>query len=431
MVSSFKSGRMVRAHRVLYLVTLATAAMVLAGLFVPIDIVARGAGQFSPADFNTLMKSPREGVIQTVAAKNGDWVKAGARLARFDCAAEEGILAALEAQAVLARASLANKLAVADQTLSKAQLGDIHLRYDRHIDARTAVAQGEAQAKVDVMQREAEKIGVAQKQWASQQSGLVAKVAAAHSAAALAQAQLERQRNLRSQGFIADAALETAENDAHRAAAALQASVKELESLRADVNFNTSAEVLKSYAVKDELYSSLAGAAAVLTDLETQKAKAVAGVRHCDLLAPVDGQLFWINELRQGAWQKMGDPLFKIVPQHRRLVVEARFRDSDIAYIRQGQKAYVKVDGLPFIKYGTLAASIQFVSPDTVVADTNGGLYRATLVVNAPENWALSNGVELKAGLGITVDVVTGQRRLYEYFFGPVLDAIRMSFQER
>jgi hypothetical protein len=98
---------------------------------------------------------------------------------------------------------------------------------------------------------------------------------------------------------------------------------------------------------------------------------------------------------------------------------------------RTGQKAFVKVDGLPYIKYGTLPATIQFVSPDTVSDNQSGSLYRVTLEVEGPDSWALEKGVELKAGLGIKVEVVTGSRRLYEYFFEPLVVVIRTSFQER
>ena len=426
----FRSDKMVRAHRVLYAMIVATLLLVVAAFMVRIDIVARGIGQLSPDGYNTLMRSPREGLVRQVFAANGAAVAAGARLVSFDCTVEQQIVQSISSQTGLARQALANQIAVAEAILPSAQLAEIRQRYGRHAAAAPG-PQGEAATRVGIVRREIDKIGVAQKQWSAQQSALVAKLESARNAAALANTQLERQRDLRTRGFIADAALDEAKNTALKASAAETAAARELEVLRADTNFTTSPEVLKGFAVNDQIYRAIAAAAVALTDLETQYARAAAGVRNCDLVAPVDGQLFWVSDIRAGGWIKASDSLFKIVPKDKKFIVEARFRDADIAYVRTGQKAHVKVDGLPYIKYGTLPAVIQFVSPDTVSDGQAGALYRVTLVVEGPDAWALEKGVELKAGLGIKVEVVTGSRRLYEYFFEPLVVALRTSFQER
>jgi multidrug resistance efflux pump len=65
-------------------------------------------------------------------------------------------------------------------------------------------------------------------------------------------------------------------------------------------------------------------------------------VDNCKLLAPVDCQLFWVSDIRAGGWVKASDSLFKIVPKDSKFVAEAVFRDADIAYVRTGQKAFVK-----------------------------------------------------------------------------------------
>lgn len=427
----FKSSRMVRAHRMLYAMVALTLLLALAAFFIRVDIVARGGGQFSADGYNTLMRSPREGLVYQVFAGNGDDVKAGARLASFDCTVEQQIVHAVTAQMALARQALAKQILVADAILPSAQLADIHQRYGKHVTTSTDAAQGEAASRVAIVRRELDKIAVARKQWSAQQAALVAKLESARNAALLSNAQLKRQNDLRSRGFIADAALDQAKDNALKASAAESAAARELEVLRADVNFTTSPEVLKSLSMHDQIHHELAAAAMALTDLETQRAHAAAGVRNCELVAPVDGRLFWVSDIRAGGWVKTGDSLFKIVPKNRKFIAEALFRDADIAYVRTGQKAFVKVDGLPYIKYGTLPATIQFVSPDTVSDGQAGALYRVTLVVAAPDAWALEKGVELKAGLGVKVEVVTGTRRLYEYFFEPLAVAIRTSFQER
>jgi HlyD family type I secretion membrane fusion protein len=427
----FRSDKMVRAHRVLYAMIGFTLLLVALAFFLRIDIVARGIGQLSPDGYNTLMRSPREGLVQQVFAANGAAVKAGARLVSFDCTVEQQIVQSIAAQIALARQALANQIAVADAILPAAQLAEIRQRYGKHAAPPAPGAQGEAATRVGIVRREIDKIAVAQKQWSAQQAGLVAKLESARNAAKLSNTQLERQRDLRSRGFIADAALDEAKNNALKAGALETAAARELEVLRADTNFTTSPEVLKGFSMNDQIYRAIASAAVALTDLETQFARAAGGVRNCELTAPVDGQLFWVSDIRPGGWVKASDSLFKIVPKDRKFIVEARFRDADIAYVRTGQKAYVKVDGLPYIKYGTLPAVIQFVSPDTVSDGQAGALYRVTLMVEGPDAWALEKGVELKAGLGIKVEVVTGSRRLYEYFFEPLVVALRTSFQER
>ncbi|GAA0788417.1 HlyD family type I secretion periplasmic adaptor subunit [Marinobacterium sediminicola] len=129
---------------------------------------------------------------------------------------------------------------------------------------------------------------------------------------------------------------------------------------------------------------------------------------------------------------KPGDPLLSIVPFEDKLLVEARIKPSDIANIRQGQDAVVKVSAYDFAIYGGLDAKVVFISPGTIM-DPEAKLpyYLVRLETEAPYLGTESEPLPLMAGMTVGVDILTGKKSVMHYLLKPINRATERALTER
>ncbi len=129
---------------------------------------------------------------------------------------------------------------------------------------------------------------------------------------------------------------------------------------------------------------------------------------------------------------KPGDPLLSIVPFEDKLLVEARIKPSDIANIRQGQDAVVKVSAYDFAIYGGLDAKVVFISPGTIM-DPEAKLpyYLVRLETKAPYLGTESSPLPLMAGMTVGVDILTGKKTVMHYLLKPINRAAERALTER
>ena len=93
-------------------------------------------------------------------------------------------------------------------------------------------------------------------------------------------------------------------------------------------------------------------------------------VDRTEVRSPVDGVVNRILVTTEGAVIQPGMDLIEIVPTNDTLLVNAKVRPVDIAFIRPGQKAMVKLTAYDFAIYGGLEARLERIGADTIVDET-------------------------------------------------------------
>ncbi|MDF3007617.1 MAG: secretion protein HlyD [Enterobacter kobei] len=89
-------------------------------------------------------------------------------------------------------------------------------------------------------------------------------------------------------------------------------------------------------------------------------------VDRASLFSPVRGIVKDIQVTTVGGVLQPGGKLMEIVPLEDQLLVETRINPRDIAYIRPGLPATVKVTAYDSSIYGDLTGKVEVVSPDTL-----------------------------------------------------------------
>ena len=110
--------------------------------------------------------------------------------------------------------------------------------------------------------------------------------------------------------------------------------------------------------------------------LEEKIAADADRVQRTDVRSPVRGTIKQLFVNTVGGVIQPGEDLVEIVPLEDTLLVEAKVRPADIAFLRPGQPATVKVTAYDFSIYGGLDAVVEDISADTITDEEGERFYR-------------------------------------------------------
>jgi adhesin transport system membrane fusion protein len=132
-----------------------------------------------------------------------------------------------------------------------------------------------------------------------------------------------------------------------------------------------------------------------------------------------------------GSTIKPGDDLVEFVPLDDTLLVEAQIRPSDIAFLRPGQSAQVKLTAYDYATYGILPGKLEYISADTIVDEQGQSYYRIRVRTEANYLGTEDKPLHIIPGMVAQVDVVTGKKTVLEYLLKPVIRARNNALRER
>lgn len=168
-----------------------------------------------------------------------------------------------------------------------------------------------------------------------------------------------------------------------------------------------------------------------LQELEDKKVT----LEHSIIYAPMDAIVKNILITTKGAKVRPGDVILELVPSSDKLIIEAKFQPKDLSFIQKGQKAAVKLDAYDYSIYGIFYGVVKYISPDALVEKTQKGdelYFRVQIELDTKElNAKNGKKIEISPGMTATIDIVTGERTVFDYLAKPIVKTLSESFQER
>lgn len=151
------------------------------------------------------------------------------------------------------------------------------------------------------------------------------------------------------------------------------------------------------------------------------------------LKAPIDGVVQQLAVTTVGGVVTPAQPLMSIVPENSALEVEAQVNNRDIGHVRIGQRVIAKIETFDFTRYGYIEGTVQWVGTDAVMDQKLGPIYpvRIQLKDTHTPNTVHGNKGRIVAGMNVTADIKTDERRMIEYFLAPMLRYKEESLRER
>ena len=145
-------------------------------------------------------------------------------------------------------------------------------------------------------------------------------------------------------------------------------------------------------------------------------------VRRAVLRSPVKGVVNKVNVAAVNEVVRAGDSVVEIVPVDDTLLVETQIRPEDIAFIRAGLTATIRVSAFDYTRYGTMTGIVQRIGADTITNENRETFYQVVVSTDLNESVTdSSEQLEIIPGMIATVDIATGKRSVLEYLMKPIL----------
>lgn len=151
------------------------------------------------------------------------------------------------------------------------------------------------------------------------------------------------------------------------------------------------------------------------------------------LRAPIDGVVQQLAVTTVGGVVTAAQPILTVVPENTPLEVEAQVLNRDVGHLRVGQRVINKVETYDFTRYGYIEGEVQWVGTDAVQDQKLGLVYpvRVKLAHMQTPNEVNGHKGVVTAGMNITSDIRTDERRLIEYLIAPMLRYKQEAMRER
>ena len=148
-------------------------------------------------------------------------------------------------------------------------------------------------------------------------------------------------------------------------------------------------------------------------------------LRRTVLVAPMRGVVNKLSVTTIGGVVRSGEEILQIIPVDEELFIEAKVNPRDIASVREGQDAVIKLTAYDYTIYGTLKAKVTFISADTFKderARTPDGdpHYKVTLQVDRSALTGRQQGLEIRPGMQADVELQTGGKTILTYLTKPL-----------
>jgi adhesin transport system membrane fusion protein len=412
-----------RAQQIARMAVFVIVALVVWAGFAHVDEVTRGDGRVVPSRQLQVLQSLDGGVVEQILVHEGDKVEAGQLLLMIDPTRATSAVADSAAQGIALEARVARLRALAQ--------GTTFLPPTPANEQERAIIAGEKQLYDSRVTELATQVSIVRQQLSQHEQELAemqAKRAAAQRALELSTQELNQTRPLLATGAVSEVDILRLERDATKNKGDVDQAAAQIGRVQGSIQESMHKIQETELAFRNEAGRDLAEAAGKLNALNQGAPGLADRVDKAQVKSPVRGRVQRLLANTVGGVVQPGKDIVEIVPLDDSLVLDARVQPRDIAFIHPGQKANVKFTAYDFSIYGGLDATVENISPDTVIDEKGNAYY----VVRVRTHMASFNEkLPIIPGMTAEVDILTGQKTVLSYLLKPVLKVKSYALRER
>jgi len=398
------------------------ALLLLWAAIAPVDEITRGMGKVIPSSKVQVVQAADASVVREILVRQGQLVKQGQLLVRLDDSQSASQLGQLQAESerLSARAARLQQEGTG-QGAENCAPGSACAEEQTLAEVRRATAASKQSALAAAVEQRRRDYQEGQ-----------ATASSLENSVRLAQDQVNMLSPLAAKGIVPKTELISAQRELvdlqgrlsaarqgmGRASAAIAEAQAQLSEARLDFRqqaLNERSEIATKLAVNEQ---TIKGASARLERNE--------------LRAPVTGLVNDVKVTTVGGFVNPGENVMQVVPVGDKLLVEARISPKDIAFLKIGDRANVKVTAYDFSIYGGLPGRVRTISADSIYDEAEKQAYY-TVVVETDRAFLIKNGRKLPImpGMICDVEIITGSKSVLAYLLKPVLRAFDEALTER
>lgn len=395
-----------------------------------LDEVTRGQGRVIPSSQVQVVQNLEGGIVREIRVREGEIVKKGQVLLQIENTAFVASYGELRAKRMGLTAAVARLTAEAHQKPLEFPawlLAEGRKIADRERSLYMA-RQGELKAQLAVFEQQGEQRKQELAELQNRESHLAKSVS-------LIEEELRITKPLVDQGVVPRIEyirLERQASDQRRELDAVRLAQPRARSAMREANRRIQERFLR---FKSEAQSDLTQRQTELASVTEAIVAAKDRVQRTEVRSPVHGIVKQVKVSTVGGVVRPSMDLVEIVPLDDTLLVEAKVRPRDIAFIRPNQDATVKISAYDYSIYGGLKAKVERISADAITEPDASGREESyyKIIVRTKRNYlgTVAKPLPIIPGMVATVDILTGNKSVLDYLLKPVLKARNRALRER
>ena len=409
-------------------VTAFVIIFVLWAAFAEIERTVRGMGRIVPSSQLQIVSNLEGGIVEEILVRQGQLVRTGDELVRLDrtlSGAEfgsgEATLGALTVKIARLQAEVEGRTPVYPSSADPVIADQIRIEQALHASRMADLASMVAAASARVTQ--------AERSVAEAQATYEARVAARDAR----RAEVRILRPLVERGIEPRLSLAQAESAAAVAASEAEAAAATISRASASVAESRSALARVRQEWRALAANELAAAQAELAARRRSLPALADRMARTVVRAPLPGRINRVLVTTRGGTVAPGAPLVEIVPSEESLLVEARIRPEDIAFVSLNQEAKVAITAFDRAVYGTLDGRVVAISPDAVTDERTGETFYVVRVRTGTNALRDPRGNPMPIGPGMVaeVDLLGDTRTVLQYLLSPITRLSETALREQ
>ncbi|MBK1794658.1 HlyD family type I secretion periplasmic adaptor subunit [Devosia sp. WQ 349] len=404
---------------IIVLVIITVVAFLAWSNWAEVDQISRAEGKVIPSGKTQIVQSAEPGVISDILVRSGEQVSAGQLLIRLDDTNTSSSAGEVEAR-VLALTAQSERLRVESEGLPatdficadfvQEQAPDVCATELALLHSRLASKAGNAevlQQRVEQRQRELNEVQINRTRM--------------QTTFAITQERLDLIEPMAQRALVAQTDLLALRSEAADLSGQISAAEESMARLRAALQEAQLQVGQADQQMQQEALAELTLRRAELASAQQQLRGAVDRVSRTEVRSPVDGVINAIEVTTIGAVVTAGSRLMDVVPKSDFLLVEARLKPADVAFVIPGQSARIQFTAYDFSVYGGLQGVVETISADSLVDEQTRETYYL-VTVRADETVLHHRGIDLAIlpGMVTTVDIITGKHSILQYLLKPL-----------
>lgn len=182
---------------------------------------------------------------------------------------------------------------------------------------------------------------------------------------------------------------------------------------------------------RSEALTQLNEARTDLTKLQSTGKALEDRVRRTLVTSPVRGVVKQLLVNTVGGVIQPGSDIMEIVPLDDTLLIEAKIRPQDIAFLHPGQEAVVKFTAYDYTVYGGMKARLEYIGADSVTDDEGNSFFLIHLRTDKSHLGSAEKPLLIIPGMVASVDIITGKKSILSYLLKPIIRARAEALRER
>lgn len=420
---AIKEQTPLKAKLLLYTILVILLVVIIWAWLAKVDEITRGEGRVIPSRYLQVIQSLDGGIVTEILVREGDLVKVGMPLIKIDETRAISSLRENKGQYLALLAKEARLKALAEGSAFnvpaevKTEAPQVYEQeYALYTNSRAELDSIVNIARDQMVQREKELIEVQFKKELAEKTY------------ESANKELSANKPLLASGAVSEIDILKLEREATRARGEIDQSRAQISRIQVSISEAKRKITEAEQNFRNRIRAELNDVSAKLNSLTETSVALSDKVKQSTLKSPVNGKVSRLFFNTVGGVIQPGKEVMEVVPTDEVLVLETKVQIKDIAFLRPGQPAVVKLTAYDYTIYGTLDAMVESIAADSIVDDKGNAYY---LVRVRTLQTSLGKGLPIIPGMVAQVDILTGKKTILSYLLKPVLKAKSYAFSER